>query len=98
MADTANFYGYDFEADFSLLGDEFEEVPGVYVIYNEKDCLEIGETENIKETLETNEHTRNWVKLSQELEIYVAIYPEDNEEARMEVVNHLKEKMLPLCK
>lgn len=96
MAEPADFHGYTFEAEFSLFSDEFEEAPGVYIIYTSKACLDMGTTENFKESIETHLNTREWVSLSEGEDIYVAFYYEEDPEVREEIVSHLRNKMHPL--
>ena len=95
MAQTADFYGIDFEVEYSLFADEFESVPGIYVVYTSKICLEIGESEDIKMSLETNEHTRDWINLSDKQDILVAIHLDPDKNSREDKVLHLKARMKP---
>jgi predicted GIY-YIG superfamily endonuclease len=96
MSEPADFFGYDFEADFMLFADEFEEVQGVYIIYTDEACLDIGTTTNLKESLETHSNTRDWVKTAGKKDVFVAIYKEDSESERQEIRDYLKDKMHPL--
>lgn len=98
MADgeLADFYGVTFEVEYPLFGYEFEELPGIYIIYTSKDCLEVGFTANLKMCLEEHEHTRDWVRLANELEILVAFHLDEDKESRKDKLVYLKEKMKPL--
>jgi hypothetical protein len=91
----ADFYGFDFEEGFDLLGDEFEDIEAVYVIYTEQGVLEIGETYQLKTTLETHENTRNWVNASPKQQILVAFHPDKSTASRLDKVSYLQEKMNP---
>lgn len=96
--DIADFHGLTFETDYLLFIDEFEEVPAVYVIYTPKVCLEIGETDNLKEAIETHINTKKWVELSAGQDIYVAIHFEEEPASRVEKQKFLQGKMKPLIK
>lgn len=96
MAQLANFYGYDFEAEYLLFADEFEEIPAVYVIYTPKVCLDVGQTENLKEGIETHGSTKDWVKQSNSDDIYVAFYHEPDRDSRVEIESLLRSKMKPV--
>lgn len=97
MAGTTNFFGYEFETDYNLFGDEFEEVAGVFVIYTPKAYLDIGTTENLKTSLETHQNTADWIRLSEGEEILVAFYLEEDPGKRVEIESHLRVKMQPRC-
>lgn len=92
-----DFYGYDFKVDFPLLITEFEQYPGVYVVYTEKVVLDLGVTENLKDSIETHINTHKWFELSKGDSIFVAFYFEVDIEVRIEIENYLRPKMKPLC-
>ncbi len=98
MAAPANFHGYEFEAELNLLSDleERKDVPAVYVIYTTKKCLDIGETDQLKTTLETHEHTRAWFKQADGEEVYFAFYLDPLESSRKEIVKFLTAEMKPV--
>lgn len=91
-----DFYGIDFEAEFLLFGDEFEELPGIYVVYTEKSCLDMGATENLKTAIEEHQNTREWLKLAGKNDIYIAFHLDKDSESREDKIAHLKKKMKPL--
>lgn len=93
MSAIADFYGYEFEADLDLFTSEFEDIPGVYVIYTPKVCLEIGETEDLRNSLETNNNTREWLTKSEGEDILVAFHPDKDKESRKEKESYLCSKM-----
>ena len=97
MANVANFYGYEFEADLNFFADleRAQEIPAVYVVYTNKKCLGIGETTELKTALETHADTRDWMKASDREEVYFAFYFDPLESSRKEIVQFLIEKMNP---
>lgn len=95
---SINFFGYDFEGGYLLFGDEFVPEPGVFVVYTDKLCLEVGESGNLREALETHNNTLEWIKVAGSDDIFVAVYLEPDEESRREVKEHLHSKMNPRCK
>lgn len=95
MNPTVDFYGIEFEAEYFLFGDEFSDLPGVYIIYTEKAVLEIGITERLKTTIEEHSNTREWLKLANGDEIFVAFNMDNNPESRADKEVYLKAKMNP---
>lgn len=91
-----DFYGLTFETDYSLFGDEFKELPGVYVVYTERSCLEIGETDNLKLAIETHANTRSWINNSNGETIYVAFHLDSDLESRVDKKLYLTSKMRPV--
>lgn len=98
MNPRADFYGVDFEAEYVLFADDFEDLPGIYVVYTEKVCLDIGQTEKLKTAIEAHENTGQWVKVSGGDEIYVAFHFDPDGESRNDLEKHLRLKMHPICK
>ena len=96
MADFVDFYGLSFEAEYSLFASEFEALPGVYVVYTEKSCLDIGSTDNLKESIETHKNTREWLKFAGKDEIFVAFHLDEDKESREDKEAYLRSKMNPL--
>ncbi len=95
---TGDFYGIEFEVDFSIFDESFEDIPAVYVIYNSKTCLEVSETNKLKAEIETHPHTREWLKLSGKDSIFVAFHFDDDQESRDDKVRYLKNKLKPQIK
>lgn len=94
----ADFYGLSFETDYSLFGDEFADLPGVYVIYTEKVYLDIGQTDKLKTTIETHPNTRVWILNSNGEEIYVAFHLDPDLGSRVDKESYLRYKMKPIIK
>lgn len=88
-----DFYGIDFEGEYSLLGDEFPEIPALYIIYTEKACLYMGSTDNLKQAIEENEHAQQWIKLAEGKDIFIAFHAESDPESRQDIEGYLREKM-----
>lgn len=96
MADWTDYYGISFEAGYSLFGDEFEEIPVVYIIHTSKKTLEIGQTINLKKFLEETDHAKDWVKLAEGDDVLVSFDLDEDEDSRKDKVAHLKSKMKSL--
>lgn len=96
MSQKADFFGIEFEADYLLFSDEMKSLPGVYIVYTEKACLEIETTEDFKNSVETDGHTRDWLELSKGNDIYIAFHFDKNKESREDKKIYLKSKMQPL--
>lgn len=94
--DMADFYGLSFDTDYSLFGDEFEDLPGVYVIYTETKCLDIGQTDKLKTAIEAHPNTRTWVLSSNGEEIYIAFHLDIDQESRVDKKGYLRAKMKPI--
>lgn len=92
----ADYFGIFFEAEHLLFGYDFEELPGVYIVYTEKDCLDIGETGNLKISLETHKNTLEWIKQADDEDIFVAFHLDDNQESRKDKELYLRSKMHPV--
>ncbi len=98
MADLADFYSIQFAAEFDLLTDteNFDDTPGIYIIYTSEACLEIVDTEHLRTDVETNTNTKEWLKRANDKTIFVAIHFDDDAASRQEKVRHLTEKMKPI--
>lgn len=96
MSGIGDFYGLDFEVDFSVFDESFEDIPAVYVIYSEKVCLEVGQTTQLKTTIETHPNTREWIKLSNSKQIFVAFHFDADFESRVDKQVYLKSKLNPV--
>ncbi len=96
MLNKKDFFGYDFEVDYNLFGDQFQEAPGIYIIYTAKACLDIGSTKTLKTSLETHPHTAKWITLAEGEDILVALYFEDNDRQRENITSFLRSRMHPL--
>ncbi len=94
--DLVDFFGIEFEAEHPLFSSEFEDLPGIYIIYTPGKCLDIGRTERLKTTLEEHQHTKSWLDNAGKKEIYVAFHLDDNAESREDKENYLREKMNPI--
>lgn len=98
MSQLTDFFGLEFETDFSLFGDNFENLPGVYIIYTPKICLDVGQTSDLKTAIETHPNTRDWIKLSGDEAILVAFHFDDDLESREDKLLYLKTKLKPAIK
>lgn len=89
--------GYDFEA-YSL-NTIFNNVPGVYVIFTEKFWLDVGETDELGNRVNGNNHERKtcWISKSNGYPISVAFRKIFSKQERQELEFNLRAKLKPVC-
>lgn len=96
MDQVTDFYGYEFESEYLLLGDEFEDLQGIYVVYTKKVCLDLGVTEKLKSRIETHENTRDWLLKAAGDTVHIAFRLDEDPKSRQEIASYLRDKMHPL--
>lgn len=92
----AEFFDIDFDSEYMLFGDEFQEAPGIYIIYTEEKFLDLGSTINFKTAIEEHEHTRDWIKNAEGKEVLIAFHLDHDPESREDKLLYLQGKMQPL--
>lgn len=90
--------GYNFEGPW-LLGQDFNNVPGVYVIYNPRAWLDVGETDKLGQRINNNAHERQpqWISNSNTLQIYIAFLRMGDAQLRLTIESQLRQTLVPVC-
>jgi hypothetical protein len=93
-----NIAGYNFEGPW-LLGQKFNDVPGVYVIYNPTIWLDVGEADKLGGRINNNAHERQpqWISNSNMFQIYIAFLRVDNIPLRLTIESQLRQSLRPVC-
>lgn len=91
------FAGYQFEGPHPLDGTNWEGVPAVYVILDNKDAvIDVGETDNLKDRLANHERRPCWER-NCDGEIFVAARKEDSGPTRRRIEGEIREEYDPPC-
>lgn len=90
--------GYDFEGPWEL-GQTFNNVPGVYVIYTNQVWLDVGETDKLGDRINGDNHKRKpeWLKQSGGYQIYIAFLRVENYQSRLAIESKLRLALQPVC-
>lgn len=88
--------GYNFEGPW-ILGQSFNEIAGVYVIYTSQDWLDVGETNKLEERISNHERKPDWVKASNGLQINIVFYINSNSQQRQAMESYLRGYLKPVC-
>lgn len=93
-----NISGYNFEGPWSL-GQSFNDVPGIYVVYTSQQWLDIGETDKLGSRINGDNHERKpqWISNSGGLPINIAFLRIDEAKARLDVESQLRLLLAPVC-
>lgn len=89
------FYGIGFDSEYMLFIDEPEESPGIYIIHTDDAILDIGETDNLKNAIETHENTGTWVRQAGKADIYIAFQLDGDKSSRKDKVLYLQAQIKP---
>ena len=98
MVSIMNILGYNFEGPW-LLGQKFNDVPGVYVIYNSRVWLDVGETDKLGQRINNNAHERQpqWISNSNSLPIHIAFLRVSDPQVRLRIESQLRNNLRPVC-
>ena len=93
-----NISGYTFEGSWAL-GQEFNNVPGIYVIFTDQVWLDVGETDQLGNRINGENHDRkpDWIRHSQQRQINIAFLREASSDARLRIEAHLRSVLNPVC-
>ena len=93
-----NIQGYNFEGPW-LLGQRFNDVAGIYVIYNQNRWLDVGETDKLGQRMNNNAHERQpqWILNSNGLQIGVAFLQVNDRNTRLTIESQLRQLFNPIC-
>jgi len=93
-----NIRGYNFEGPW-LLGQSFNDVPGIYVIYTSQQWLDVGETDKLGSRLNGENHERKpqWISNSGQLPINIAFLRVDGASLRLSIESRLRLLLSPIC-
>lgn len=88
---------YEFQGPFSINEGNFNEVPGIYVIYTSQNWLDVGETDKLKSRITNHERKSDWIQYSNGLPIWLAFLYENNSQERIVIESNLRSSLSPLC-
>lgn len=89
---------YDFEGPFNLNTD-FNDVPGIYVIYTNQIWLDVGETDKLGQRINGDNHERKpeWIFKSGSDLISIVFMRVNNQEFRLKIESELRTILAPIC-
>lgn len=92
---------YNFEGYYSS-PEYLEDEPGLYTIFcrkYEKDVLlDIGESENVKSSVQDNEKSNCWIRNCPSALGYAVLYtPDLDDKGRMEIEEEIRDQYNPVC-
>lgn len=88
--------GYNFEPH-NLDGTNFNEVPGVYIVYTSESWLDVGETDKLASRLSGHERKDCWRRHANRNVIYLAFMYVAEPTMRVRIEQLLRGKLSPLC-
>ncbi len=93
-----NIQGYNFAGPW-LLGQNFIDVPGIYVVYNNNLWLDVGETDKLGQRINSNAHERQpqWISNSNGLQIWIAFLEVGDQNTRFFIESELRRSLSPVC-
>ncbi|MBF8250292.1 MAG: hypothetical protein HW400_893 [Candidatus Levybacteria bacterium] len=93
-----NIQGYNFEGPW-FLGQEFSNVPGIYVVFTNSLWLDVGETDKLGDRINGDNHERkpDWIKNTNGNQIKIAFFRESNSENRLKIESYLRLILKPVC-
>jgi hypothetical protein len=97
MSQVVDFFGVDFEADNLFFGADLEDLPGVYILYTDKKCLDLGQTSKLASEIDEHLNASSWVKEADREDIFLAFHQEEDREKRLDVVEELRPKLNPVA-
>ncbi len=95
MDSITDLFDFDFEVEYMLFVDELENSAGIYVVHTEKEILDAGETEDLKEAIESHPHTKSWIDKAQKGDIYIAFHSDPDPESRKDKLLYIQSKIIP---
>lgn len=91
-----NIQGYNFQGPW-VLGQDFNDIAGVYVIYTSQNWLDVGETDKFGERMNNHERKSDWIRVAGGLQINIAFYGVPNGQQRLNIESSLRAALSPLC-
>lgn len=93
-----NIQGYYFEGPW-VLGQVFNDVSGIYVVYTNAKWLDVGETDKLGNRINGDNHERkpDWIRNADQGQINIAFLKELNLENRLKIESHLRSVLNPCC-
>lgn len=90
-----NINGYTFEA--YPLNTNFNNVPGLYVIYTSQKWLDVGETDKLGQRIPSHERRNCWVSNANGLPISLAFLYVESQNQRFNIEVALRGSLNPTC-
>lgn len=89
---------YNFEGPWPL-GQIFNDVPGIYVVYTSLNWLDVGETDKLGSRINGENHDRKpqWILNSTRLPINIAFLRVPDSKTRLLIESQLRNYLCPLC-
>lgn len=90
--------GFNFEGPW-VLGQNFNDVPGIYVIYSGQTWLDVGETDKLGQRINGDNHERKpqWIKQSSGYPIRIVFLRVPDQKERLMVESRLRVALNPCC-
>ncbi len=90
--------GYSFEGPW-VLGQKFNDVPGIYAVYTNVVWLDIGETDKLGDRINGDNHERkpDWIRNSNGKQINIAFLRVEDSKKRLEIESYLRSVLNPVC-
>lgn len=92
---TVNINGSTFET--YPLNTNFNDVPGVYVIYTSQKWLDVGETDKLGQRIPTHERRNCWVNNAGGLPINLAFLSVESQAQRLSMESNFRNSLNPTC-
>lgn len=87
---------YEFEGPYSI-GANFNNVPGIYVIYTLEKWLDVGETDKLGQRIPTHERKNDWINNANGKNISLAFLRINDQDKRLSIESYLRDKLNPVC-
>lgn len=93
-----NIRGYNFQGPW-VLGTDFRNVPGVYVVFTNQRYLDVGETDDLGRRINGDNHERKpqWLLNAAGNPISVAFLDVPNQQTRLMIEANLRTSLNPCC-
>ena len=90
--------GYNFEGPWTM-GQTFNDVPGIYVIFSGQTWLDVGETDKLGQRINDDNHERKpqWVRQSSGGLIQIAFLSVSGQQERLNIELRLRSALNPCC-
>lgn len=93
-----NIQGYAFEGPW-FLGQKFNDVPGIYLVFTNNLWLDVGETDKLGSRINGDNHERkpDWIMNANGFQINIVFLRESNSENRLKIESYLRLSLKPVC-
>lgn len=93
-----NIQGYNFEGPW-VLGTNFNDVSGVYVVFTSQTYLDVGETDKLGNRINGDNHERKpqWLLQAKGGQIQIAFLNVSDQQLRLAIESSLRLALRPLC-